>query len=490
MARQIEKVAVIDVGSNSIRMVIYERSGGALLPYFNEKTMAALGRDLGQTGHLNPDGVSLALETFRRFQAILSSFGIQKVFAVATAAVREATDGEAFRRAAEQVLGVELRVLSGIEEGHLAAQGVALGLAGANGLVADLGGTSLELCPVRPDRVTPGETYALGPLARFEDDHLSLGKRRKLIRKILAQSDLLPVEGGQLYAVGGAWRNLAAVNMRLTGYPLGVIHATVLRREDLHRVIEAAQGARAHKAIRLELQQVAKKRYRSLLHATLVLDGLLHQSGLSEAKVSAYGLREGVAMDALGLAVANCLEDTAELYLRLTEPSRAFGRALIGFISPVTDGLKLPPDLIRVACLMADSGARMHPDHRAELVFDQILRAPVPGLDHPQRVEVALAVAFRYSSNFHLPDELGQLISHKARRRAEILGTAMRLGGAFSGRSGRLLERVSLDCSPGELTLVVRAEDHEMVSETVRRRLRQLAGLLDRKARLRNLPIS
>ncbi len=485
MTGRIEKVAVIDVGSNSVRMVIYERAGAALLPFFNEKTMAALGADVGRTGRLHPDGVSLALETFRRFQAILASFGIQKVYAVATAAVRDAEDGDAFRRAAEQVLGVEVSILSGLEEGRLSARGVALGLPGAEGVVADLGGSSLELCRVGADVSDGGETYALGPLARSDDDQLALGKRAKAIRKVVSASALLPLEKGQLYAVGGAWRNLAAINTMLTGYPLGVIHASRLTRDDLSHIIEAAQTARTDKTVRLQLQQVAKRRYRSLLHAALVLEGVLYRAGQSEVTISAYGLREGIVMDALHLDAEQGLVDTIGLYLRLSEPSRAFGQALVDFIAPVTEGLKIDLALVRAACLMADSGARMHPDHRAELVFDQVLRAPIPALRPEQRVLTALAVAYRYSSKFVLPPDLASLVSEKARNRAEILGTAMRLGGAFSGRSGRLLGRACLERTAGDLTLVVRADDHEMVSETVRRRLRQLAGLIGRKSSLR-----
>ena len=204
-----EKIAVVDIGSNSCRMVIYEQSGAALIPYFNEKAMAGLGRDLSETGRLSPTGSELALQTFHRFRAITASLNIKNVRAVATAAVREASDGPEFKKRAEAILGAPIKVLSGADEGRLSAVGVSIGFLGPKGLIADLGGTSMELRPVDQDAV--GESFLLGPLARAQDTNLPFEKRRKTMRKILANSEFVKTAAGQdLFAVGGAWRNVAA----------------------------------------------------------------------------------------------------------------------------------------------------------------------------------------------------------------------------------------------------------------------------------------
>lgn len=173
----VSKIAIIDIGSNSCRMVIYEQSDGALIPYFNEKAMAGLGRDLAETGRLSPAGKELALQTFHRFRAITASLNITDVRAVATAAVREAIDGDEFKDVAERILGVEIQVLTGADEGRLSAVGVKAGFINPKGLVADLGGTSMELLPLSAD--TTGETFLLGPLARSMDTELSPEKRAK-----------------------------------------------------------------------------------------------------------------------------------------------------------------------------------------------------------------------------------------------------------------------------------------------------------------------
>lgn len=458
-------------------MVIYERAGGALLPYFNEKTMAELGRGLQNTGHLNPKGVAIGLETLERFKAILTSLGITDVFAVATAAVRVAEDGGAFREQAERALGVPLRILSGAEEGRLSAKGVSIGFRNARGLVADLGGSSLELCPLDAAEGPKGETYLLGALARSADDDLPLSKRRKQIRKVIAESELLAARPKTIFAVGGSWRNVAAVHMMLSNYPLGVIHAKMLTRHDLDRVIEAAEGARHHKSIRHRLQSVAKRRYQSLLHVALVLDTLLDQAGLNKVVMSAYGLREGVLAEGAEI-IGDGLVDSVDLFLRLPDASRAFGLELFQFVLPIVERLELSKTLVQAICLMADAGGRMHPDHRVNLVFDQVLRAPLPNLKHEDRIFAALSVASRYSANFELAPDLAAITSPKARVHARTLGAAMRLAAVFSGRSAALLSHTQLEVADTQLRLHIREEDHALVSETVRRRHKQLAEAL------------
>lgn len=462
-------------------MVIYEKQGAAILPYFNEKTMAGLGRDLPSTGHLSIEGKAKALDTFRRFGAILSTLDIDKVFPVATSAVREASDGQAFADLAARTLDSPLRVLSGADEGRLSAVGVGLGFTKPSGLVVDLGGSSLELQRLSPDGpVGKGETYLLGPLARSEDAELSLSKRRKIIMRMLAQSPLLPKLKGEIYAVGGAWRNVAAVHMELTDYPLRVIHGYRLDRRSLKLVLNAASGKGGDKQQQDQLKRVAKRRYETLAHATLVLDCLLELSGKDDLSISAYGLREGVLAELDAGQETTPILDTANLYLRLTPDSRAFGEQLSLFLKPLFPYLSHRNRVLELACLMADAGARMHPDHRSQLVFQNILRAPLPGLNHQERLFVAMAAASRYTFKFKVPRALMGLCDDNLVEEARILGTAMRLAGVYSGRSAQILRTASLSITSDTLSLRVLSRNSDMISGTVKRRLKQLAGLLER----------
>lgn len=476
--KPVEKAAVIDVGSNSCRMVIYERWGNGLLPYFNEKSMAGLGRGLPETGHLSPEGRIKAIETFHRFSAILKGLGVHNVNAVATSAVREASDGPEFRELAEAALGVELKVLSGVDEGRLSAYGVGLGFSNPDGLVADLGGSSMELYALG-ELAAKGETYLLGPLARAADTELSPSKRQKIVRKIVKDSALLGQHHSHLYAVGGAWRNVAAVHMMLKNYPLRVVHSYKLDADAIDDVIDAALRAEEDAEMRQKLVSVSKKRFDTLLHSAIVLKGLLVACDAESAIISSYGLRDGVVGEAFQVQSEGGLLDSVPLYLRASEATVAFGREVYDFIAPLKFALSRSDETLRATCLMSDAGARMHPDHRANLVHRQILRVPVPELDHNARLFAAFAAASRYTFKLKAPSEIVALMSEPMISEARILGTAMRLAGVYSGRSAAILKTARLSANDKALTLHVTRKNSDLVSGTVRRRHAQLCGLLN-----------
>lgn len=478
-----QKIAVIDIGSNSCRMVIYEQAGSALIPHFNEKTTAGLGSELSDTGRLSPSGTELALRTFHRFRAITSSLNISDIRAVATAAVREASDGPEFKARAEKILGVKIKVLSGADEGRLSALGVAIGFVRPSGLIADLGGTSMELRPVSGK--SDGDSFLLGPLARSEDTSLSYEKRRKVMKKILSQgSSASSSDAKKLYAVGGAWRNVAAVHMMLRDYPLRVAHGYRMTQKDVDNVIEVADLAQSDKLTREQLTGISKKRYDTLPHAALLLSTLMEHLKTETVIISAFGLRDGVAAEGLPVDGASALTDAVPLFLRSSPESLLFGRELYSFIHPISGHFKQSEPVLRAVCMMADAGARMHADHRAQLVHEQILRAPIPALNHTERLFAAYAAASRYTFKFLEDSRYARLLGMGSKRRAKVLGTAMRLGSVYSGRSGPILATAKLKVQNEFLSLCVDGDYGDLVSETVERRLGQLAGLMKLHPRL------
>ena len=341
----------------------------------------------------------------------------------------------------------------------------------------------MELRPV--DRDAVGESFLLGPWARAQDTALSFDKRRKVMRKILAGSDLVQNASGQdLFAVGGAWRNVAAVHMMLRDYPLRVAHGYKMSQDDVENVIEAAELSRSDKLTREQLLGVSKRRFDTLPHAALLLKTLMEQLDVDKVNISSFGLRDGVAADGLEVDGASGLLDAVPLFLRSTPQSRLFGRELFNFIEPISKRFKKSETLLRAICSMADAGARMHPDHRAQLVYEQVLRAPVPALSHSERLFAAYAAASRYTFKLKEDPRYSRLLGLAAKRRAKVLGTAMRLGSVYSGRSGGILATAKLAIKNDALIMTVAKENSDLVSETVERRLNQLAGLMQLQPRL------
>src|SRR3954462_4610638 len=223
--KRASSVAVIDIGSNSVRLVVYAAMERSLVSIFNEKTLCGLGREVQSTGLLAPDAVSKALTSLRRFRALCRVMKVGRVHALATAACRDASNGADFISRAERICGVKIEILSGPREAKLSALGVVSGIHKPDGIVGDLGGGSLELIDVQGNRVRSGVTLPLGSLALQDLSHKSLKRAERIVRNDL--SDVAQLKAGRgrtFYAVGGTWRALARIHIVQSGYPLRVMH--------------------------------------------------------------------------------------------------------------------------------------------------------------------------------------------------------------------------------------------------------------------------
>ena len=484
--------AVIDVGSNSVRLVLYRIEGRAVWTVFNEKILAGLGRDLAVTGRLSGDGVEAAMAALRRFAALVGAARPDRVFAVATAAARDAEDGPAFCRRVRAETGLDLRVLTGAQEARYAALGVLAGAPDSSGLAGDLGGASLELVRLEDGEPGEGVTLPLGPVAfkdtgRFDPERV----RTQVERRLKPHLDQLKTP--TFHAVGGAWRNLALLAMRMSSYPLEIIHQYELsRREALEaaRVI-SRQSTRSLAAI----EGISRRRLETLPHAAAVLEALVDTLGVDKVVLSAYGLREGVLFEAMP---ASCraqdplIEGCAALSAR-EGVNPALGPAVEAWLAPAFGALEpvlgaREGVLLQAATRLADIGARLHPDHRADLVFHQVLRAPISGMNHAERVFLATAMFARHTAAATVPepDLIARLLTHERVQRARALGAAVRLACDLSGRSPDLLAQASLEFRAS--SVVVEAEEQAaplLLGEQTAKRAATLAALLERELKLR-----
>ena len=484
--RPLRDVAVVDVGSNSVRLVVYQVDGRAMWTTYNEKVLAGLGRGLGRTGRLSPEGVEEALCALRRFRAVIGPEGACEVLTAATAAVRDASDGLEFVARVRAETGLTLRVLSGEEEARFAALGVAAGQSDADGVVGDLGGSSLELVRLVDDAPGAGITLPLGPLAlggakgRFDP----IALRREIARRLEPAAAAYGTE--RFYAVGGAWRNLAVLHMARTGYPLQVVQQFEM---DAAEALDTARALVRQPRLTQELTPgVSRKRAETLPYAALVLEGLVERLGVRRVALSAYGLREGLIYDRMAPAtraqdplVAGC----ASLGAR-HELSTGLGDALVRWLSPVWTarpgafGPKRGTVLMQAACGLADLGAALHPDHRGALVFEQVLRAPMAGWTHAERAYLAQAACSRYGVAWAPePELLMRVLSPAALAEARALGAALRLGCDLCGRAAAVLGRTRLEWRDGALVLDTDSARRDLLlGEQTRKRLQALGEAL------------
>lgn len=486
-------VAVIDVGSNSVRLVLYRVDGRAIWTTYNEKVLAGLGRGLAKSGRLNPEGVETALAALRRFAAVVCARPDMQVLTAATAAVRDAEDGPDFVERVREETRLELRVLSGGEEARFAALGVAAGQAEADGVVGDLGGSSLELVRLCGQLPGAGVTLPLGPLAlgaggKGPFDEAAL--RRDVAKRLDGAS--APYRTDRFYAVGGAWRNLALLHMTAGGWPLRIVHQYEMSAADALDVSRLV--ARQSKAALERVDGVSRKRAETLPYAAVVLEGVVERLGVRRVAFSAYGLREGLIFDGMDEATRDrdpLVEGCASLGGR-QGLARELGPALERWLTPLWETLSPAFGRVRGATLMAaaarlaDMGAGFHPDHRGLLAFEQVLRAPVAGQSHAERAYLAQAVYSRYAGAGTPEDApLSRVVEPDVLKEAQALGAALRLGCDLSGRSPELLEKVALRLDGGAVTLAATDGGADLLSgEQTRKRLTALGEALEAEARV------
>lgn len=470
-----KRVGVMDVGSNSVRLVVYDVRGRAMQPRFNEKVLAGLGRGLSATGKLNQDGVEIAIAALSRFASITRAQKVEALFPFATAAVREAADGKEFADRVKKETGITLRVLSGTDEAKFAAEGVLAGTPGVDGVAGDLGGSSLELARLANGRYEGGSTYPLGPLALDTGGAFNEDKVLAKVKDVLANAPELKKSGDTFFAVGGAWRAIGTLHMELTRAPLHMLQNYEMDAGELSKLLADILGGKKHTEVLLE---VAKRRAITIPYAAAVLKTVLDLGKFKSVMISSYGVREGIIFDSLDPAerVEDPLDAGIEALIA-DEQAAEFGRALAEWASEAAP-YTLNARLSSAACRLVDIGALLHPDHRADLAFDLVARAPLPGLSHRDRAALALAVASRFKKGVR-NDVSEKLLDIHTAGKARALGALMRLAADFSGRSADLLKHARLTCDGDTLSLKVAAPYRALVSESVERRLEQAADELD-----------
>jgi exopolyphosphatase/guanosine-5'-triphosphate,3'-diphosphate pyrophosphatase len=482
-------IAVIDIGSNSVRLVIYEGLTRSPTPIFNEKVLAGLGREVQSTGLLAADSIDKALATLKRFRALCDTLRVRRVWAIATAACRDARNGPAFIKKAEQICRVSIKVLSGKREAQLTAYGVIEGIHEPDGIVGDLGGGSLELVDVKGMKVRAGVTVPLGGLALKDVAKGSLKKAERIAEKTLDKVKMLKRgKGRTLYAVGGTWRALARLHMWQTGYPFHVMHGYRIPAR------EALEFARlVHRVQPESLSQIGminSARRPLLPYAALVLEQLIRETDPKDVVISVLGVREGLlysllpardrARDPL-ISAANDLNTLRSRSPRHGEELMAWTDRFLA--STGLDETAQEQRLRHAACLLADIGWRAHPDYRGEQSMNIIAHGAFVGIDHPGRAFLALTVFFRHAGldEDELSPRLRELATTRMLDRARVLGAAMRVAYLITAGQAGVLPKTSMRVDRGKLVLRLPGRFSQLSSERVFNRLRQLARLIGRE---------
>jgi exopolyphosphatase/guanosine-5'-triphosphate,3'-diphosphate pyrophosphatase len=480
---------VIDIGSNSVRLVVYEGLTRSPTPIFNEKTLCGLGREVQSTGLLALDAVAKALTALKRYKALCETLQVQRLWVLATAACREARNGPAFVARAEKICGVKVDVISGKREAELSALGILSGIHRPDGIVGDLGGGSLELVDVHGMRFTRGLTLPLGGLALQDASSKSIKKAEKIVKAALAQAKSLRAGRGRtFYAVGGTWRALARLHMWQTGYPLHVTHGYSIPAKETFEFSRLVHRVDTDMLARIEV--VSDARRPLLAYGALVLEHVVRVAQPDNVVFSALGVREGHLYDCLTAALQkqDPLLAAAREFNTLRSRSPRHGEEMIAWTDRfmASSGIEETAEekrLRHAACLLGDIGWRAHPDYRGEQAFNISAHGAFVGVDHPGRAYLALSAFFRHAGLVHdeAAPELVELISTRMLDRARVLGAAMRVAYMVSAAMPGVLPRTPMRVVRGRLVLRLPRSLGSLAGDRVFNRLRQLSRLIGRE---------
>lgn len=490
----IAPVSVVDIGSNSVRLVIYEGLSRAPAILFNEKVMCGLGRGIASTGRMDSEAIARALAALKRFAALSRQSRATELHAVATAAPRESSNGPEFIRQAEAILGTRVRVLSGEEEAYFSALGIVSGYHHADGVVGDFGGGSLELIDVRERETRDGLTMPLGGIRIAEEADGSLAKAKAYIQQHLARAPMIAQgQGRTFYAVGGTWRNLAKLHMELRDYPLHMMQGYEVSYEEITKFLDDIIAAKDTKAF----AGVSKSRRGLIPYGALAMREVISKMKPARVSFSAQGVREGYLYALLPRSererdpLISAASELAILRARSPEHAREIadwsGRMLPSFgIDETEDESRFR----QAACLLADISWRAHPDYRGLQALNVIAHGSFVGITHPGRAFIALTNYYRYEGLNDDPAStpLANIATPRLLERAKMLGGLLRVAYLFSASMPGIVKNLAFSPSSTvgiDLDLVVPSAYRDFVGERIEGRLQQLAKLTARKLQIR-----
>ncbi len=487
--RKLVPVAIIDIGSNSVRLVVYEGLSRSPTPLFNEKVLCGLGSQIAHTGRLNETGVERALFALKRFRKLAHQAGADEIFTLATAAAREAENGPAFVTAAEEILGEEIHVLTGEEEARYAAYGIVCGFKHAKGVSGDMGGGSVEFTAIDSEPVGQGLTYPLGGLRLQDESRESPKRAREIARESLKDNPvLMEAKGDPFYAVGGTWRAIGRLHMARCNYPLHVMHHYEISYEEARKLCKSLVNG-DHTKMR-GVGAISNNRRALLPYGAALLLEIMRVMKPEKIIFSGLGVREGYLYSLLPAKVqkADPLTVAAEEMAVLRARSPVHARELVEWTKQAFRALDVEETkdearYRKAACLLADITWRSHPEYRGDQAVNIISNANFVGVSHPGRAYLALSSYYRHEGlvSEDLSPDIAKIASERIAHRARLLGALFRVAYLFSAAMPGVLPNIKLFSSDERVALLVPAEMSDFEGERLQRRIDGLSDVVGRQ---------
>lgn len=467
------RIAVVDIGSNSIRMVVYDQTRRAPAALYNEKVMCQLGKGLAITGKLNPEGVVMAREAIARYLALVKVMEVTELQVFATAAVRDASDGESFAKSLERKHNIHIDIISGKREAKLGAYGVLSSIYQPAGITGDLGGGSMELVALHEGHIDEQVTLPIGPLRLIDESGGNLATIEKNVAKAFAKVNWLKqAPCPRFYAIGGGFRTLARIHMEVTQSPLSIVHEYTVKPKPMLTFLEEFLALPVERIS--TMAGVSVKRAPALPATAIVLKHVIETLKPAEIMFSASGIREGFLYEKLSpfvrdedVLIAGCTDFASKV-----GRSAAFSHEMAEWMAPIITKEPAHFERLRLAfCLLYDVARYIHPEYRAVWSYHRILQSGFNGLTHKERVQLALAIYHRHQ--FKKKSDLKglSLLSAKEKSWALLVGSMANLAYHLSGGIAGTLPAIKLEITKQKLQLKLPKSLEDLMGDAVKKRL-------------------
>lgn len=468
------KRAIIDIGSNTVRLVVYNGPPRAPVVILNEKISAKLGKDLAKDGLLSAKSMHTALSALARFAAMLKLLGIDDVDCVATAASRDARNGPEFL-AAVRNLGLSPRLLTGEEEAQASATGVMAAFPGARGTVGDLGGGSLELVTIDGAVCRGGITLPYGTLRLGDMRAAGPVRFAAAVRDGLAKAGWSSGAGLPLYIVGGSWRALALQAMHEISWPLDDPHDFELAPEEALRMCRQFEKGKLERPD----PRIAASRVTTVPDAAALLGQLVERIGPSRIVFSSWGLREGLLFARLDprIRAQDPMLAGVTAFARTSLVSPEHAAAVTRWTAAVGEDAAQNGNLRLASTMLALAAMRTEPNMRAEQAMGWALRKRWIGLNARGRAMMAMTV-FANSGQTDVPASLSRLASAEDLHHAVSWGLATRLCRRLTGCADQALAGTALTVEGEDLVLALDEAMQPLYSNSAGKDLRHIAEWL------------
>ena len=490
-----DPIAVVDIGSNTVRLVIYD--GGVRTPFalFNEKIDCGLGRSLTDNGSLPSDSVEHALKALKRFRALCQRFKANRPHVLATAAVRDASDGPDFIARAEEAIGAKVKLLTGEHEAELALNAIHMGFVNPDGICGDMGGGSLELVRVSHGEAHTPVSLQLGGLRMIDRSNCKLATARSIIRDDLSGIDWLASgTNSSFYAIGGTWRVLARLHMDYADVPIRMVQGYRVKASDMIAFCGLILEKDPEIAALIETTKVSQTRLETLPYGASLMRELIKKIAPADIRFSAYGIREGLLYSFLTTEqkAKDPLLAFCEDFARVRSRSYDYAIELCDWTDRIFKAADVTESasqrrLRYAACLLCDVEWRAQREHRGELALHCVAHAPAVGIDDKERLCLALTVYHCHTNkDANRKSDLSALLHTRmlkedyvsARRVAAAVRTAHMLSAGLTGVIGD----VAVTCKNGTLTLGIPAAHADLNGKQLEKYLSTLAKRLGLKS--------